>query len=332
MRHFAPLVAFTLIISLACRDSTFAQADKKEPPTIQGLEAIRLLFRTGKVNEAERFIYVELWDDINHPEAIHILAQIMMRKNQRDAAATWYRLLLRLDDERPSVESGKLRSSAEKFLKFGERTHEKAASDYLAQAGGKFPGSDKVSDLWMTQVSADLHGLKALQAWSYIEGHPQVLRGDSMWIHTQKSQMHRSGMKLVDEVDERKGVLFAVPHAGRASDATGGAKEGPGDINRDAPKDAGPPTFTRVTYRYPGKGKMLRIGTKMWGSAFRLEVTAGGKKVFDQLIEGNAWSDLSIDLPAGLKKDDKITLDLVLPKETKHIHGVWLDYVEVFEN
>ena len=322
------IIALTLIAVIA--PVLLAENDaKKDAPTIQGMEAIRMLFRTGKINDAEQFIYVEQWDDIRQPEAMHIRAQIIMRKNQRDIAATWYNLLLRIADDYPSVEGEKFRSNAEKFLKFGDRAHEKDAVAYLAQAGGKFPGPEKVGDGWMTQVSAaDLHGLKALQAWFYIEGRPQVLRGDSMWIHTQKSAMHRSGLKWTEEVSERNGALFGVAHAKKPG---GDEKKGPADINKEAPKD-GPPAATRITYTYPGKGTMLRIGTRMWGSAFRLEVKAGDKTILEQLVEGNSWSDLSAELPSSLKKGDKITVDLILPSATNHIHGVWIDYIDVFED
>jgi hypothetical protein len=126
--------------------------------------------------------------------------------------------------------------------------------------------------------------------------------------------MHRSGLKYVDEVDGRKGVLFGVPL--KAS--------GP------AAQKLGHPTQIKLTNL--GKAPFLRAGVKGYNFPFVLKVYAGGKEIASQSIGEKAWSDLKIDLKDAAGKAEQITVELVVPEDQQFGEGTWIDYLDFFEN
>ena len=334
-----------LMVLLASPDAAAQDAEKADPPkggrrvvTVTGLDAVRHLSKTGKHTEVEKFSYVLFWDDFRQPEAMHLLASSLAKLNRREEAATWSRLLLRVAEEYPSDEAGKFKPFAINFLKFGEAEHLKKAKEYEASAGGEFPGVDQVSDLWMTQVQADLHSFFALKL---TEGENKA--EDDNWIHKTQGTMHRSGAKHVADFLKRKGLLFTVPHPRKApgnQDEKANLFKEPkqeADAKRDPTaaldKEAhllGRPT--RVTIPWRGKGSVLRVGTRAYETNFILEVSVQGRKIGDAKIQTTAWSDLKFDLPAGMKPGDLVTLELITPPPATWSEGAWLDYVDFFTN
>ncbi len=336
--------SLSLLLIALLTGSTDAQEEEKPKGgrrviTVTGLDAVRHLSKTGKHIEVEKFSYVLFWDDFRQPEAMHLLASSLAKLNRREEAATWYRLLLRVAEEYPSPEADKFKPFAANFLKFGESDHLKRAKEYDAQAGGAFPGPDKVGDLWMTQVQADLHSFFALKAWKLTEGENKA--EDDNWVHKAQGTMHRSGAKHVEHFLYRKGLLFTVPHPRKAE----AKKDDKVDLFKDRKPDDDAkrdPTAaldkeahllgrpTRVTIPWRGKGTVLRVGTRGYETNFILEVSAAGKVIGEAKVQTTAWSDLKFTLPSGMKSGDIVTLELITPPPASWSEGAWLDYVDFF--
>ena len=128
--------------------------------------------------------------------------------------------------------------------------------------------------------------------------------------------MHRSGLKYLEQVDGRKGVLFAIPlkesHVG-----ADGKQTGPG----------------RTTMRNVGQCKFLRIGVKAYGFPFVLRVLVGGKQQFSQTIPKERWSDLkmALDEPAQSPKEE-VVIELVVREDQRWYEGAWIDYLDFFDD
>jgi hypothetical protein len=324
MRHFILSIALLWVLasSLTARAQGKDQAEKpakgKAAVPLIGVDAVRYFVRNGNYIEAEDYAYPIIWKDLNQPELLHLLAQSLSKLNRREDAATYYRLLMRLHEESPSADSAKFKPLAEKFLTFGETDHLKRVKQYEAETGGKFTTPAAVSDLWMTQVTADLYTLDELLAWKLARVDVEFADNEPQSVHRKQGVMHRSGMKRVDEVEGRKGVLFTLPHT-RPAKGTVAALDGP------PIKGA-----TRVTLPYGGKGGFLRVGVKGYLSAFTLEVSIKGTVLHTQKVDANTWSDLKIELKEPLKAKELVTLELIAGQSKWPNEGVWLDYVGFF--
>jgi hypothetical protein len=300
-----------LYLSLSAVGPTLAQVKQGKPLT--GIEAARYANSSGQQARAEMFCLKLLWTNIHQPEAIDILsrAQEILRKN--DEAAVWNTILLRVLEEKASpADVSKYKSGAERRLAGLNKDWEAKKAKYAEAAPGKkFDSPEKVDDLWMTQVKADINTLEGLYAWKLVGGK-QNAKPD--WIHNAQGAMHRSGLKYVDEVDGRKGVLFGVPL--KAS--------GP------AAQKLGHPTQIKMTN--PGKAPFLRAGVKGYNSPFVLKIYAGGKEIASQPVGEKTWSDLKIDLKDAAGKAEQITVELVVPEDQQFGEGAWIDYLDFFEN
>jgi len=199
--------------------------------------------------------------------------------------------------------------------------HRKARQEYLASAAGKrFQGPQTVSDLWMTQVQCDLHCLHGLYAWKLVGGRKDA-KPD--WIHNRQGTMHCSGMKHVEQVDGRKGVLYSVPVKAKTS-------QDADRFHRAILDRLGHPT--RITTRNPGKCRFLRVGAKAYGFPFILKVYVSGKEAFRRRIGTDAWADLKVDLGDAADKDEPVFVELVVPEGQKWSEGAWIDYLDFFDN
>lgn len=194
-----------------------------------------------------------------------------------------------------------------------DKQFQRLKAQYAENAADKrFTSPEKVDDLWMTQVQADLTSLHGLYAWKLVGGRKDMKPG---WIHNEQGVIHRSGMKYMDEVDGRKGVLLAVPLK-------------PGEIHR-AVNLGHPP---HVTIRNAGKCRFLRVGVKGYHFPFVLKVLAGGRELFSQEISEKDWSDLKVDVKETAETSGEVTLELLVPPEQGAHEAAWFDYIDFFEN
>jgi len=310
-------LAFALPASAQPKDA----ADEKDPKSkrvveLKGIDAVRHFIARSNYKEAEWYALPLLWKDIRQPELLHLLGQSVAKLNRREEAAAWYRLLLRVAEETPSDEAEKVKPHAEKYLKFGDAEAQRQAKAFEKEAGGKFPagGPEKVGDAWMSQVTADLYALEPLLFLKAVGIEVDVREQDPLFVHTKQGAMHRSGMKLITEVDGRKGLLFTVPGA-RGADGKGA---------------------TKVTIPYGGKGAALRFGMKGFIAPLTVEVStstpgvAGGPKLLTRPVPINTWSDVKVELKE-VKTGDVVTLELVAGGRTLNA-GVWIDYVGFYED
>ena len=335
-----PAAARGLLLALAAGLLIGPDVRAQQGPTVRtvkGIEAMRLLYQRGEYARAAYFGYAEIWKDICKPDVLLLIGSSLERLGETEDAAVYYTLALR------TLEFGKaadVRASARQIqamLARVDAAHRQAKAQYAKTAAGKrFTSPRQVDDLWMSQVTCDLHCLHGLYAWKLVGGRKDA-RPD--WIHNRQGRMHRSGMKYVDEVDGRKGVLFSVPVKAKTSpDAD--------KWHRAILARLGHPT--QITTANPGHCRFLRIGAKGYGFDFILKAYLAGREIFSQRIGTKDWADLKIDLqeaarPAGSPATAKsttqpaaeaeaVTIELVVPKGQRWSEGVWIDYLDFFDD
>src|SRR4051812_19134342 len=192
-------------------------AAQPQPQKLTGIEAMRALHQSGKPADAERFALTMLWNDIRQPEVLFCLATAEERLHKAPDAAGFYSLYLRTLDEAAKGKGGdaaypdvaKQKPLAERKLKGTKQDTAALSAAYAKTAAGKkFTAPEAVDDVWMNNVRGDLFSLHDLNAWKLVGGNKD---GKPDWIHNTQGMMHGSGLKKVDEVEGRKGVLFTVP-------------------------------------------------------------------------------------------------------------------------
>jgi hypothetical protein len=286
---------------------------------IVGIDAVRMLYQQGKYAQAKQFAMAEIWKDMHQPEALYFLAMIENQMKQPEAAAVYATLYLRVAALEPTA-GAKWKKPMEALLTRHDVKFQESKAEYIKSAAGKkFTKPEDVSDLWMTHVTSELHSLHGLYAWKLVGGRKNA-KPD--WIHNTKGEMHRSGMKYVDELDGRKGILFGVPLKQNMADA------------KDPQAQAYYARYkhpTQLKVENPGKGKILRIGTKGYGFPYLLRVLDGEKEIFTQTVEKEPWSDLKIPLNAD-QPPAALTLELTVPEGQQWMEGVWFDYIDFFED
>jgi len=278
----------------------------QNPSVPQLLEAVRSLYQQGRYDAVKRGCYSVLWDDIQQPEALYYLASAFDKLGERDQAAVFYHLTERELAEPPAGQAlpnaAQWKKTCEGRLQVLDTAHREAVKQYEQSAAGKkFTSPQQMSDLWMSEVEADLAPLHGLYFWILMGGrkdHPAT------WVHNAQGVMHRSGAKYLDEVDGRKGVLFS-PLSKK--------------MNR------------RLWLRNVGKGDVLRIGVQAYHFPFVLNVLADKERIFSTPVQADVWADLDIPLGAYGGKDLPYTLELVVPPEQGPQEGVFFDYVDFFQ-
>ena len=290
-----------------------APAQFQAGKTLTGIEGMRYANSSGQQAQAVNFGHKLLWQNIRQPECLDIMSRALEILRRNEEAAVWNTLLLRvLEDQASPADVTKFKAGAERRLTGLNKEFEAQRAKYVAKAAGKkFTSPEAVDDLWMTQVRADLTSLESLYAWKLVGGKKNA-KPD--WIHNAQGAMHRSGMKYVEEVDGRKGVLFAVPLKASSPPA----------------QKLGHPT--RLTMTNVGKLPFLRIGAKGYGFPFVLKVYAGGKEIFSQTVNEKAWSDLKIDLKDAAGKAEEVIVELIIPEDQRAMEGAWIDYLDFFED
>ena len=325
-----------------------------QPQQLSGPEGLRMLHKTGNFRDTETFAYKLLWPDIRQPEILYLLAASQERLRKPQDAAAAYTLFLRVLDEAKAAgtevpaDVAKQRPLAERRLQALRQDASSLASAYTkSKAAGKtFTTPAQVGDGWMDNVECDLFSLHGLYAWKLVGGRKDA-KAD--WVHNTKGTLHRSGAKLVDEVEGRKGVLFTVPlKAVNSGDAD--------DANRKQLRQLG--HNSRLVARNAGGCKFLRVGVRGYGFPFELKVIIDDKELKTEKVGTDAWTDLQFDLPPpaatpaaaaparttgsppppGARKaaaapgGQRVVLEFIVPEGQQWSEGAWLDYVDFFDN
>jgi hypothetical protein len=284
------------------------------------MEALRTWHARGNHKEVIENAPKLLWDDIEQPEVLYLLGSSLEKSNRKPEAAAYLTLFLRtLDMKRGDPgNTANFRPAVERRLKAMGQDQATLDGQYKkAAASRKFESPEKVTDIWMSQVEGDLFNLHGLYAWKLTGGRKDA-KPD--WIHNTQGVMHRSGMKLADEVDGRKGVLFTIPlkeHGGKGLD----------EHHSKALERLG--HSSRVIAKNPLGRKVLRIGTKAYGFPFILKVKDdNGKELLTKQIGTDNWEDLKLDLATAPKE---VIVELIVPEGQKWSEGLWIDYIDFFE-
>ena len=288
---------------------------------LAGVEALRMLYQKNNFKDAERYAHSLLWKDVRQPEVLYLLGQSQERLRKPQEAAAAYTLYLRVVAPDSTDASAKFRPMVEKRLKALKQDPESLRAAYAkAAAAKKFTSPEEVNDAWMDNVEADLFSLHGLYAWKLAGGRKDA-KPD--WIHNTHGRLHRSGMKYVEELEGRKGVLFGVPLKDfNSADAD--------QSNREALQVLG--HNSRITARNVVGGKILRVGARGYGFPFELRVLVDDKEIAKEVVRTEEWSDLKIDLPEGGKKDQEVMVELIVPEGQQWSEGVWIDYLDFFDN
>jgi len=292
-----------------------------QPAPATGIDALRLVYKSGKPTDAETIAYRLLWDDIRQPEVLYLLGSSEERLRKPDDAAVFYTLFLRTLAESkgqgvpPDVT--KQKPFAERRLKALKQDPDTLAAAYAKTAAGKkFPGPEHVDDAWMSNVRGDLFSLHGLYAWKLVGGR-QDAKPD--WIHNTQGVMHRSGMKRVDEAEGRKGVLFTVPLKDmNSADAD--------QSNREAIQKLGHNSHLQTTN--VGGCTLLRAGIRGYGFPVLVKVRDGDRELLSEKVDADKWSDLKVEVPG--TKGKPLTMEFIVPEGQKNSEGVWIDYVDFF--
>jgi hypothetical protein len=290
-----------------------------------GIDALRLVHKSGKPADAERVAYSLLWNEIRDPEVLYIMGSTQERLRKPQDAAVYYTLFLRVLDEAAKAKSAvppdvqKQKPFAERRLKALKQDPETLAAAYAKTAAGrKFTSPDKVEDGWMGNVRGDVFNLHGLYAWKLV-GTRKDAKPD--WIHNTQGTMHGSGLKRMDEVEGRKGVLFTVPLKDmNSTDADASNKEGIQKLGHnshiEAPNVAG--------------GKFLRAGVRGYGFPVLVKVKAGDKELHSETVGVDKWSDMKVEVPD--TKGKVVSMELIVPEGQQWSEGVWIDYFDFFDD
>ena len=289
-----------LLLSLA--PIAQAQQPKSNPQPIDVLRIWQQQNQNAKIVETG---FKLLWLDMEQPEVLFIVGSAMEKVNRKPEAATYLTLYLRTLSSGKEVpaEGKRYKAAAEQRLKAMKADQASLDAVYKSAASTrKFESPEKVSDIWMSQVEADLFSLNALYAWKMVGGRKDA---DPNWIHNTQGILHRSAMKQVDEVEGRMGVLFGVPLREKGS---------------------------RIIVRNLLSRPVLRIGARGYGFPFMLRVKDAQETILEQLVSEKEWSDLKVDLATRPAVAKQVTVELIVPEGQKWSEGVWIDYLDFFEN
>jgi hypothetical protein len=305
------------IASLLLMAAAFLTMGMQARRTLTQIEALRIWSNQGQHANVEKAAYSMLWKDIRQPEVLHLLANSLDRMNKKGDAAVYYTLFLRIVDKDSPAEFQRLRQTVERKLKtMGQDSATQEAAYVNAASKQKWDSPDKAADAWMNVAEADIFNLHGLYAWKLVDGRKDAA-GD--WIHNTQGVMHRSGMKLVSEVEGRKGVLFGVPLKELGSaDADEHHRKSLDQLKHNS----------SLAVKNPLGKKVLRIGTRAYGFPFILKVKDGEKELGRQTVKVEEWSDLKIELT---EVPRQVTLDLIVPEGQKWSEGVWIDYVDFYD-
>ena len=305
-----------LLLTLAASVLLADRGASAQERTVQGIDAIRLLCSRGRYSQAEQYAYRQLWKDMEQPQALYWLAVALGKQGKNDDAAVYFTYFLRVAESAKARVTDAQKRQVEAQLKRLNTHFERAKAQHEAGAATRrFDSPESVSDLWMTEVKADLFSFYCLHHWVVVGG---IKNRPAHW---NTGKMHRSGMRLLDDYAGRKGVLF-TPSVKRAEEARG-------DLYHERHvKRLGHPPY--VIVRNPGRQRYLRIGAMSDGQPVLLKVHVGEREAFSRAIGKGRWEDVKIDLGEEGARSETATLELTVPKGQHYSGGIFLDYVDFF--
>ena len=322
-RNAFPVLATAAVLTSALAYGTSA-GQQVRTVQITPLQAMRLLARRGEYAKVKRIALADLWKDISKPQTLRHLVVALEKTGDREQAGAFCHILLGVLAQPKTATAPAtpaLRRWAEAQLSRLDVEFDKARRQYVTSAPArKFTTPQAVGELWMTNVHADPQCLHNLGAWKLVGGR-RDMKPD--WIHNRQGRMHRSCLKLMDEVDGRKGVLHAitVKPASKFPDKKFLASQ----IDRLGHRP-------RITTRNVGKCRFLRAGVKAQKFPLILRVEAEGKELLSQQVGAAKWSDLKIDLQTSAGKDVQVIVELLVPAGQRWHSGGWIDYLDFFDN
>jgi hypothetical protein len=292
---------------------------------VRGIDAIRLVSKSGKPGDVEVLAYQMLWNEMRDPEVLYLLGLAKERLRKPQEAAVCYTLFLRTLDEAPAAgtvvppDVAKQRPVVERKLKTQKQDKATAAAAYAKTAAGKkFTSPDAVDDVWMANVKGELFSLHALYAWKIVGGRKDA-KPD--WIHNTQGVMHASGLKRCEDVEGRKGVLFTVPLKDmNSADADASNREALQKLAHNSHVEA-----VNV-----GGCKSLRAGVRGYGFPVLVKVKLGDKELHSETVGVDRWTDLKVDLPES--KGKPVSMELIVPEGQQWSEGVWIDYFDFFDD
>jgi hypothetical protein len=323
VRGVVALVMLAPVAMTAAQQRVRVPARSTQQAPLTGIDALRAVYKSGKPSDAEKIAYTLIWDDVRQPEVLFMLGSSEERLRKPDDAGTFYTLFLRTLAESKGQEVpadvAKQKPFAERRLKALRQDPETLDAAYAKTAAGKkFPGPEHVDDGWMNNVRGDLFSLHGLYAWKLLGGRKDA---EPDWIHNTQGTMHRSGLKRADEVEGRKGVLFTVPLKDMNSqDADASNREGLQKLGHNSHLET-----TNV-----GGGALLRAGIRGYGFPVLVKVRNGDKELLSEKVETDKWSDLKVAVPG--TKGKPVTMEFIVPEGQKYSEGVWIDYVDFFDD
>jgi hypothetical protein len=342
--HPPSLTRPTLLIIAVTAITAMAAEPSKLPP----LEMARLLLQRQMYVQARGALILQLYQKDSGVEEEYLLGQAFEGLNRKQDAVALYTMCQRsLEELGPSADArlaamGKDAQARITRLDIEGARQRKA---YLDTAAGKhFESPEKVSDLWMTQVTAtkltymnlDRPGACLNNAmkkgWVFDgptatiikppPGKEKALQSPMKLTGPQQfPQRHVSGAGYIDQVGGRKGILHLNPNW---------KTKQPGQLK----------------IRNAGKGDFLRIGASspVWSmpncevaasqdnADFVLNVLVGDKKIFTQIVGGRKWTDLKIDLGEFRGKDVEFIVEDAAGGNEPYINGAYFDYVDFFKD
>jgi hypothetical protein len=314
-------------ISVAMLSAALASAEpaRKQGRTRQtaSRKVMQIFAQRGEWDKVKQLALADVWRDIVKPWSLQKLVIAFEKLGDREQAGAFCHILLRVL-ELPATASAPstptLKRWAEARLRRLDVEFDKIRKQHAASAPHrKFTAPEAVGESWMTAVHADPQCLWGLIAWKLVGGRKDA-KPD--WIHNRQGEMHRSCLKLMQEVDGRQGVLYAGTF--KPAD-TGQSKELAAHIQRLGHNQ-------RITLRNTGKCRFLRAGIKAQKFPLIFHVEAEGEALFSQKVGPNDWSDLKIDLGESAGKDVTVYVQLLVPPGQRPHFGGWIDYLDFFDN
>ena len=298
---------------------------------ITPMQGLKITYDRGQYDKARTIAHLILWENKNQadwPEAMKYLIAVLDKANDHEQAAAYLNVLPQLLDDpkfRDTPQAKTLRTWATGWLELLDSPAPVAtsrpaitlllapphrpASTRPATASApaalkKFATPQDVDDAWMDNAVFDFHCLHGLYMWKQVGGRNDG-KVPANWIHNLQGRMHKSGGKYMDEVEGRKGVLFALPYR---------KGEKPSQIR-----------FKSL----PAAGGVLRMGIRAYGFPIVVAVQADGKEILSRKVDVKEWQDLKVALPGHVKD---LAVDLLIPEGQKSSEGVWVDYAGFFED
>jgi len=312
------------------------------------LEAARGMIQRRDFAKARTVLLFELYRKPADVEEECLLAQVWEGLVKKDDAIALYAMCVRSLEElgpKPEPRLAAIGKDAAARLARLDQGGPRQRKAYLDSAASKpFIAPEKVSDLWMTQVTAtklpydmlERPGACVLDAfkkgWTFDHATGTMVKPAPGGEKPHQSPMkltgpqdfprrHISGAGYVEEAGGRKGILNLHPNW-RTKEPS------------------------QLKMRNVGKCDFLRIGASspVWSTPncevaasqdkadFVLNVYVGEKRMFSEIVGGRKWTDLKIDLGEFRGKDVEVIVEDAAGGNEPYVNGAYFDYVDFFKD